>query len=736
MARGLAMWTHEGTDYLMNDANIADEFDASESYEAGACVYHDGILKRFTESHSGAWTGTDVVTVKVADELTAAKSAAGAAAASTYGAAVSNLPNMVDDSVTWTLGKFIGANGEITVYGDMMYSSAIPVQNINRYVLTFVVEETRMNTRVHGYSGNSDDESVMQTEWVRLLGTRRGADTFIGGTYEIEFDVTDCDYIRISTCDKYHPYLCQTVDDKIEISEQQTISDLFSMSARKNLLDGVTWTNHKMINASGTEISTNKFMKYSALIPVASNRTYVLGFCIKAGLAPREVSVSGYNASGTFVKRIGYYPKDNQTAGKAEEFAFNPQGCEQIRINIGTGYSCCLSVLEEIAEGCADGLMYRGTCAFEDGTISMNNGKNYTTSSENMRIRTPGFADLSAEFIMSANLEIALFAYDRNSKDVFDDDWSGTFLGVWNGSKLVTGETAFFQIINVRKIYEQYKSTYPNFLFRIVAKRPDGAAGTVFPADGVNVKFYTRAEVSLYATLGVYSRWAVCGASYDSGNTPNGDQPYAGHNMYVRSWPQILARRSGNTCTNYTKSGYTLSTFITDDTEVGGQKRGLQQALRDDPQELYVITLGGNNAGITMGTIADIHDNDWTQNPDTFYGLYGQIVQRLKDHCMSNGYCTARFILTTPSSATGPWYSASQKNADNAIRAIGAHYGFPVVEWESDEFMRSELFLKHLLGTSSPHPSHIQYSGMALAFERLFARAVIANPAYFNYLDD
>ena len=44
--------------------------------------------------------------------------------------------------------------------------------------------------------------------------------------------------------------------------------------------------------------------------------------------------------------------------------------------------------------------------------------------------------------------------------------------------------------------------------------------------------------------------------------------------------------------------------------------------------------------------------------------------------------------------------------------------------------MRSDIFLKHMRGS---HPTGILYSGMALAFERLFARAVMENPDYFNY---
>ena len=53
--------------------STAEVFNASKSggYGAGEYVYHDGKLYKFTAAHTGAWTGTDVEQVKLADEITA-----------------------------------------------------------------------------------------------------------------------------------------------------------------------------------------------------------------------------------------------------------------------------------------------------------------------------------------------------------------------------------------------------------------------------------------------------------------------------------------------------------------------------------------------------------------------------------------------------------------------------------------------------------------------------------------
>lgn len=53
-----------------NASTIAPEFNDQSSYAAGSYVLKNGVLHRFTQSHSGAWTGTDVETVTVGGEVT------------------------------------------------------------------------------------------------------------------------------------------------------------------------------------------------------------------------------------------------------------------------------------------------------------------------------------------------------------------------------------------------------------------------------------------------------------------------------------------------------------------------------------------------------------------------------------------------------------------------------------------------------------------------------------------
>lgn len=50
-------------------ANIAPAFSSSASYSAGDYVIYDGNLMQFTAAHSGAWTGSDAVSVTVSSGL-------------------------------------------------------------------------------------------------------------------------------------------------------------------------------------------------------------------------------------------------------------------------------------------------------------------------------------------------------------------------------------------------------------------------------------------------------------------------------------------------------------------------------------------------------------------------------------------------------------------------------------------------------------------------------------------
>ena len=68
--KGMAVFTHNGEDFTINDPNIAYEFSASKSYLKGDQVYYKGELFRFNTNHSaGAWNADHTTLVKVGRDI-------------------------------------------------------------------------------------------------------------------------------------------------------------------------------------------------------------------------------------------------------------------------------------------------------------------------------------------------------------------------------------------------------------------------------------------------------------------------------------------------------------------------------------------------------------------------------------------------------------------------------------------------------------------------------------------
>ena len=97
---------------------IAEEFDASESYDAGDVVVYNDVLYQFTSAHAaGAWTGSDVNSIDVISYVDAADSA--------LNTNIEAVDDRVDDVVENIADAFSAsaayAIGDVVVYGDTLY---------------------------------------------------------------------------------------------------------------------------------------------------------------------------------------------------------------------------------------------------------------------------------------------------------------------------------------------------------------------------------------------------------------------------------------------------------------------------------------------------------------------------------------------------------------------------------------------------------------------------------------
>lgn len=200
-----------------------------------------------------------------------------------------------------------------------------------------------------------------------------------------------------------------------------------------------------------------------------------------------------------------------------------------------------------------------------------------------------------------------------------------------------------------------------------------------------------------FISMSAFPKIGVVGDSFASGQIHVGS---ASANYYSLSWPQELARMCGVSAFNFSKGGLTTATWLTD------TDYGLPKLLSTEKQNLYMIALGINDNGlkIPVGTIYDIKD-DYNDNPATFYGNMGKIIDQIKNYADK----AKLVMITTPVTYT-PDYNT-------AIIEIASHYKIPCLISNTDEFFNSE-FYKNSMRTG--HPTALSYSGMALAYQRLF----------------
>jgi lysophospholipase L1-like esterase len=184
------------------------------------------------------------------------------------------------------------------------------------------------------------------------------------------------------------------------------------------------------------------------------------------------------------------------------------------------------------------------------------------------------------------------------------------------------------------------------------------------------------------------------------------------------SWPQILARQTGSQAVNFTKGGLSTKTWLENTTW------GLAKLLATEAQQLYIIALGINDstqigAGtLSLGTIADVDTEDYTQNPNTFYGNYGRIIGNILAHAP---YAKIACLSVA---------RLNERGMDTHIKAIADKYGLPFIDLTSDPYFTSTVYYGSII---SNHPLTYGYAGMAKAIERLICLDVIENPYWDTY---
>lgn len=235
-------------------------------------------------------------------------------------------------------------------------------------------------------------------------------------------------------------------------------------------------------------------------------------------------------------------------------------------------------------------------------------------------------------------------------------------------------------------------------------------ANIVKAINNIREYYYNDVVKKQYFTIAMFEKYAIIGDSYASGEIASNPDNYGDY--YDLSWGQIMARRNGNTCINLSVGGLTTKTWL-------DNPKGLALLQLSEPQQLYLMALGLNDASkTTIGTVDDIKE-DSSQNPDTFFGNYARIIEATLAKSPK-----AKIIMITTFRNTGNFVSIN-----NAIKEIAEYYSLPCIITRDDVLMASDYYLNNLVVS---HPTAPLYAAMAVGYEKLISKCIYENIGYFR----
>lgn len=217
-----------------------------------------------------------------------------------------------------------------------------------------------------------------------------------------------------------------------------------------------------------------------------------------------------------------------------------------------------------------------------------------------------------------------------------------------------------------------------------------------------------KSFISKYTSISMFEKVGVCGDSYTIGSIYN-------ENGYVKdcpnlSWGKIMGRLNGINVSIFARRGSDTENYQT-------REDCLPLLLSSEPMNAYILCLGINDkASVTLGSINDIHD-DYTTNPNTYYGNYGKIIAQIKNHAPNSVlFISQLFTVGIPNSS---YYWAK-----NAITEIANKFNMIVIDTAKSDFINSEWFINHMLGS---HPTVPLHSGMGREMTRLIDNSIQDN---------
>lgn len=214
-------------------------------------------------------------------------------------------------------------------------------------------------------------------------------------------------------------------------------------------------------------------------------------------------------------------------------------------------------------------------------------------------------------------------------------------------------------------------------------------------------------NIDQLANFSMFETFGVIGDSYASGEIYENGTP---HDYFNISWGQVLARSSGNICTNFSAGGLSTRTWLT-------HANGLTKLNTESAKNLYICALGLNDYNIAdyLGTIEDIE-----LESDTFYGNYGKIINAILTKAPN-----AKIVISTMANDATP----TKAIFNEAIINIANYFNIPYIDQRTNAFFHSEFYIN---GLYAAHPIGVVYSGMAKAIRGMIENTMVNNYTYYD----
>ena len=219
-------------------------------------------------------------------------------------------------------------------------------------------------------------------------------------------------------------------------------------------------------------------------------------------------------------------------------------------------------------------------------------------------------------------------------------------------------------------------------------------------------------------SISMFKSIAGCGDSYTSCVLYTINGVSRGENEYA-SWISNIGRTQGINSFIYAHGGATTETYLS-------LEDCLPKLLNEPARDLYILNLGINDAGygVNLGTIADIHA-DYTENPNTFYGNYGRIIDQIIQHAPNAKLIISKILYATSAQQE---VTNAYRYSSAAIEAIANHYNIPFIETLDSKYISGYEFSTQKY---SGHPTAVQQAKVAEAMTELINKCISDNYSYF-----